>query len=1208
MKRLFTFFASLLIGIGVSWADTEYQLSSATVVSGGNNTSRSFSSNDVTFTMTTSKSIKLQDESCQLGGVNTIKLPVGDYTVTVPEGVAINQVRFLGSAASDTPSTVTINGTTSDISFTGKNCSNSAEWTYNFSEPVTNNSFSFTVNTKETYFVITLITTSTQQILWSYAGSDPVNHTINDEEKTNYTVGTVSFTSEGTIAGGTVISDVPGITMTLGVSGEEWSVVEGNGSVNPDFKKDDSHTWNIGYVAVINTQPNSKSNPTTGCFYTFNPTVNGELTIHYYTVSGAAVYVEGTDVAYVSNSDNRIQSLTFMVEAGKTYNLMSPTFGRLWLNNYAFRPTFTINGVEETAFTATTSTASSAYPSLLTTNAGDVAFSADRETATITETGEITLNNYGTTWVRGKVTSGNNILAAFYELTSNVLKLESTAPANNSTITALDNGIVVLNFDQYIQKLGGCKVYLKVDANAETEMSTDNVNANEKKLEISGITLETGSTYTLTVEQGSLASKSDANLMNAEIKLIFTMSSNEPSITMTKPTTLTAVPLGQAFILTTDYVSNGSQVYIDSNDGKKYYAYFKAEGESGNGTIVEALVNGNNLVFKPASELLPNTNYTLTLPTTVTESSLSLNEFDNRVKMTNQEVYITKDKQWEFSTEALSGTQPQMVSSYPAEGDGISNTTCPTYAGGTISVTFDQAVELIDYTTISCFPVNGSEATASAENYMNKQLKLSEDAKTISFVYSEDGLKYDLYYQLVIPATSVRSAVGGRPNDKIVINFKMGKNSNAPATATDFYPHSWDFKTSLIGKNTDSDELFSVLTNANDRDANRENKWYNNSTSTYEICNYGENGKAYFDQGLPLNIKGTVIEEAAGLRISLTKNYSKARIQLKSDALNIVGNTHYMTIPDVPEGYLYIVAKVNSGAGNHLFNINSPNAKFTNGYSDENGKIATLTGQWVKYKIEVTEAGDVSFAMGDVSIKQIGVTDDHKKALSSYDNFFTDCQSKPMRYDLTNIFTDQSVTAYYVDKSKGYTSGASTITLTPLAVAAAEEGVILQATESSDDVPIFAADVNSSSEEHTTALKGVLVDTTISATDGDNRNYAFTNLAGKVDADGNESGFKTTTLGFYRAMSSSTLGAHKSYLQLPKTLVDSEAAGAKSCIFINLLSWDDVDATGINRLPADAVMEKEANVYYTLEGLRLNGKPSKSGLYIVNGKKVFINK
>lgn len=1169
MKRLFTFFALLLVIAGNAWGGT-YVLNNSNR-SSAENGSETFNSR-FTITNTGDKSYG------NVAGTEYIKYSSSaEHTLSgIPESEKIVSIKFEGYANSnDTEANLTINGETQTFPVKGSTASHTWNITINSGETLTFKP------TKECCFIIT-ITTTIDQRLWSYAGSGSVTHAINNEEKTNYTVGTVSFTSEGTIDGGTVISDVPGITMTVGTTGETYTV------------SNESH---IGYAPFCKT-------------YVFTPTVNGFLTLNIWGVTSECVIRKNGQSFENPGTINPAVTYTTTLPliAGNTYTLKDKNETKnIGLHSFAFRPAFIIDNVEQTTFTANTSTASSAYPSLLTTNAGDVAFSADRETATITETGEITLNNYGTTWVRGKVTSGNNILAAFYELTSNVLKLESTAPANNSTITALDNDIVVLNFDQNIQKLGGCKVYLKVDANAETEMPTANVNVNGKKLEISGITLETGSTYTLTVKQGSLASASDANLMNAEIKLIFTMSSDEPSITMTTPTTLTAVPLGQAFILTTDYVSNGSQVKIDN--GKKYYAYFKAEGESGNGTIVEALVNGNNLVFKPASELEPNTNYTLTLPTTVTESSLSLNEFDNRVKMTDLEVYITKNKQWEFSTGALSGTQPQMVSSNPAEGDGISNTTYPTYAGGTISVTFDQAVELIDYTTISCFPVNGSEATASANNYMNKQLNLSEDAKTISFDYSEDGLKYDIYYQLVIPATSVRSAQGGRPNEKIVINFKMGKNSNASATAADFYPHSWDFNTSLIGKNTDSNELFDNLgTSTADKKAN---KWYNNSTSTststYDIRNYGAND-TFFDQGLPLNIKGTAIEEAAGLRISLTKNYSHARIQLKSDALNIVGNTHYMTIPDVPEGYLYIVAKVTSGAGNHLFNINSPNAKFTNGYSDENGKIATLAGSWVKYKIEVTEAGDVSFAMGDVSIKQIGVTDDHKKALSSYDNFFTDCQSKPMRYDLTNIFTDQSVTAYYVDKSTGYTSGASTITLTPLAVAAAEEGVILQATESSDDVPIFAADVNSSSEEHTTALKGVLVDTTISATDGDNRNYAFTNLAGKVDADGNESGFKTTTLGFYRAMSSSTLGAHKSYLQLPKTLVDSEAAGAKSCIFINLLSWDDVDATGINRLPADAVMEKETNVYYTLEGLRLNGKPSKSGLYIVNGKKVFINK
>ena len=46
------------------------------------------------------------------------------------------------------------------------------------------------------------------------------------------------------------------------------------------------------------------------------------------------------------------------------------------------------------------------------------------------------------------------------------------------------------------------------------------------------------------------------------------------------------------------------------------------------------------------------------------------------------------------------------------------------------------------------------------------------------------------------------------------------------------------------------------------------------------------------------------------------------------------------------------------------------------------------------------------------------------------------------------------------------------------------------------------------------------------------------------------------------------------------------------------------DTVGIQDMNADRLPAK--NVYYTIDGRKLEGKPTKRGLYIINGKKVVI--
>jgi hypothetical protein len=85
----------------------------------------------------------------------------------------------------------------------------------------------------------------------------------------------------------------------------------------------------------------------------------------------------------------------------------------------------------------------------------------------------------------------------------------------------------------------------------------------------------------------------------------------------------------------------------------------------------------------------------------------------------------------------------------------------------------------------------------------------------------------------------------------------------------------------------------------------------------------------------------------------------------------------------------------------------------------------------------------------------------------------------------------------------------------------------------------------------------------------------------------------------FKRTTSGTIPARRAYL-VPGAAV--APAGAPQYLTISI---NDGNTTAIDTLTVD---DNSNDSWYTIDGLKLNGKPQREGLYINNGKKVFIKK
>lgn len=391
-------------------------------------------------------------------------------------------------------------------------------------------------------------------------------------------------------------------------------------------------------------------------------------------------------------------------------------------------------------------------------------------------------------------------------------------------------------------------------------------------------------------------------------------------------------------------------------------------------------------------------------------------------------------------------------------------------------------------------------------------------------------------------------------------------------TVSRSYPYTWDFQNNKTTGFTNGE-------------------WTKNSDGTYAL-----NAKSWdYFAGNDLQAGSSDYAEAQDLGIDVPRDKDNSLTLVLGSGLKFGSNDfQILTIPTVPSGFkAYILAKMGD------------NGSIANGSTTLTGTDYTAgnsNGEKI-FVVDGTNGGNIDLKVKNATIEKIGVTGTFKKlnAYTDGKSYATEYRNHNEKYDLTGIFTNgKKVEANVIQEvdNKAHLAKTSSISIAPK-----ETGVIL--TCSATDgvaIPLFVKDVNS--EESTienNMLKGTLKETNQLEPNG--VNYVFTRVSYNLDKDGkivDSNNGKESTLGFYRvaANDDSSLDANKAYLHIPGS------SPAKFYVIEGL--FDTNTTTAISNISTADHSAGEEGSYYTLTGIRLNGRPTHAGIYVLNGKKVII--
>lgn len=278
------------------------------------------------------------------------------------------------------------------------------------------------------------------------------------------------------------------------------------------------------------------------------------------------------------------------------------------------------------------------------------------------------------------------------------------------------------------------------------------------------------------------------------------------------------------------------------------------------------------------------------------------------------------------------------------------------------------------------------------------------------------------------------------------------------------------------------------------------------------------------------------------------------------------------------------------------------------------------------YIMRNTTKQDVELWLNGVAIKKIGVSRDLKTV--NVKGYASESRAYRIDHSLTNFFSGKKVKAYVV---QGADYDNRTLTLFDIAsdnasILAAEQGCIIGTNDEKLEIidggfHLFAPDMHDTGNylhgtygnmlKANVATEGL----TLGMFDGEDdelTNYAMTYKYQKLKEDGTPFGDVIEGDEMFYRVSNKGIKLHKNsaYLQLPTSEVKPSPSRPAGCPMFSFIFTElDEGETVITGIEEAGVLieDEEANaVWYNLNGQKLNGKPSARGIYIRNGKKVFV--
>ena len=464
---------------------------------------------------------------------------------------------------------------------------------------------------------------------------------------------------------------------------------------------------------------------------------------------------------------------------------------------------------------------------------------------------------------------------------------------------------------------------------------------------------------------------------------------------------------------------------------------------------------------------------------------------------------------------------------------------------------------------------------------------------------------------------------------------------NETGSTAQNYPYTWDFTN--ISATTVNDRLLKDqgYWSGNATDGFTPTKTYQDAfTENTEITTY-QTGYQLWDRSETVSAGndyyGLAEFDGIGFNTNPVDGYSTSltSIKITTDGTGlVVGNGSAdakavtLNIPKVDAGYtVYVRVKENN------------NASVTVG-GESNVGYTSNTGEKV-YTFTTSEKTDVPVAVKNAEVKKIAVTKMTKtcwfKNGDTNEYYNTDSHSKAIDYDLTEYFTGNAVKAYTVASTATDKDGAvNAVVMTPIVKAPANHGYIVYTEYTSDPNKANASDANlykrplfvpsvidqqnrhGYGQDESVNIMETAYDTFLKphVTKGgftitkDDKDYYYV-LTNRYFDIYTKKWSDSKVPGFYRLQpgDSEELSGNRAYLVLPKSVVDVEGSSSNGVKqFIPLFDFEGELVDAIDMISAENTENTIdlKGTFYTLQGVKVNGFPCESGIYIQNGKKVIV--